>query len=692
MPKRILVDAVYPEETRVVIVDNNRLQEFDYETAVKTQLKGNIYLAKITRVEPSLQAAFVDYGGGKHGFLPFAEIHPDYYQIPTSDKGDGPSDDNSNSTGGNVEDGIAKAIVHLEESGIDTSGEDENEESQPSASSGDDDDEDDNDDNAEVDIIAGEEPYEQSDHHVELNRQYHIQEVIKRGQVLLVQVIKEERGNKGASLTTFISLAGRYCVLMPNTPGAGGVSRKVSNVDDRRRLKGILENLEMPQGTSVIIRTAGSGKTKAEIWRDFDYLVRLWNHIRDMTLSAKAPAFIHAEDDLIKRTIRDMYNSTIDEVLIAGEEAYDSAKGFIKMLMPSHTSNIKAYKGDVPIFLRFQVEEQLAGLYRPEATLDSGGYVVINPTEALIAIDVNSGKATSERNIEETALKTNVEAAKEVARQLRLRDLSGLIVVDFIDMMETKNRRAVERALKDSLQSDRAKIQIGRISPFGLLEMSRQRLRPSFIEANTIECQHCEGRGVIRANESTTVTILRALTNEAFRGGGDLLEVYASNDVVDYIQNFKRADISEIEQRFDITIVFVQDSDVGADGFAIEKKKLRVDKVREAATSVGEALVYAPEEDFEEDDSESDDQKNGNRRKGWKGKKRGSKQSSDGGGEVVPMKGKGRRQPNPRRKNSSKSSGGSGGQRTSNTKRAPAAKSADSEPSLFKGIWKRITK
>lgn len=732
MPRRILIDAVYPEETRVVIHDNQRVQEFDYETAVKKQLKGNIYLAKVTRVEPSLQAAFVDYGGKRHGFLPFSEIHPDYYQIPISDRekliewqlqhapksedgddGDMPPSENRDPFPAAIP--VASQEADNEE--IDDTGfpvmEGEGETFEEQDDAGDNSD--------EVEEIIGEEPFGTHAKLTEFYKNYKINEVIKRNQIILVQVIKEERGNKGASLTTYISLAGRYCVLMPNTPSAGGVSRKVSSQDDRKRLKEALESLAAPKGTSVIVRTAGVGKSKAEIKRDYDYLVKLWNTIREATLSANAPAFIHAEDDLIKRTIRDLYTSKIDELLVEGEEAYKTAKKFMKMLMPSHLSNVKEYRGDVPIFMRYQVEEQLASLYSQIATLDSGGYIVINPTEALTAIDVNSGRATSERNVEETALKTNVEAAREVARQLRLRDLSGLVVVDFIDMMDARNRRAVEKELRDSLQTDRAKLQIGRISPFGLLELSRQRLRPSFLEANMVKCQHCEGRGVVRAKESTAVTILRALASEAFRGGFEVMNAYASSEVLLYLLNFKRADIADIEKRCNIAIYFHVDEEMGADSFSLEKQKFRDTSIKNEAATSGGSVEYAPLEEGEESQPVSGGEQQDNQSQ-WK-KRRGRKKRYDadesqedredsepnyrrnksGGGRHRNNNSQGNRRQGSGNGRSSRGGGGGrqqrqdqgGREQKTGQKELVMADQSSGEPSsksLLKGIWNKITK
>lgn len=603
MPKMILIDAVYPDETRVVICNNKRIEEFDYETAVKKQLKGNIYLAKITRVEPSLQAAFVDYGGDKHGFLPFSEIHPDYYHLPLSDR----DESQTLSENGNSLENIGLNIKPIALPDLSA---DDNEEEQPSielqpseeenadtpASDVDDTEQ----DGEEIDVISDDEVLldeapDATQKQSSLYRQYKIQEVIKRNQIILVQVIKEERGNKGASLTSYISLAGRYCVLMPNSERQGGISKRIAATDDRKRLKSIIENLQLPDGTSVIVRTAGQGRSKAEIKRDYDYLVRLWNSIREHTLSSKAPAFIHAEGDLLKRSIRDMYDVDTNEILIQGDKAYRSAKDFMKMIMPSHVAKVKQYKSKIPLFSRYQVDEQLSSLYSPIAGLESGGYIVINPTEALISIDVNSGRSTAERNIEETAFKTNLEAAEEIARQLRLRDLSGLVVIDFIDMSEQRHRRAVERTLKEALESDRAKIQLGRISLFGLLEMSRQRLRSSFAEANMITCLHCNGRGLIRASESTAVMVLRAIESEIYKGDYEAINIYAAADAVMYILNTKRKELAAIEARYDVQVLFHHDPHANADSFSTEKTKRINAPKTEAASSVLSVEPYTLE-------------------------------------------------------------------------------------------------
>ncbi len=666
MPKQILIDAVYPDETRVVICNNRRVEEFDYETAVKKQLKGNIYLAKVTRVEPSLQAAFVDYGGDKHGFLPFSEIHPDYYHLPLSDRDvaatlpegeaatvqaeniglhirsitppDLSADDNEEDDPLSVVATTAEAVAledAIENQESNTTSEDVDEASAtPVAISSDDDSDDDIDSIAtdtEEDTLH-DEASEAAPKRSQLYRQYKIQEVIKRNQIILVQVIKEERGNKGVSLTSYISLAGRYCVLMPNSERQGGISKRIAAMEDRKRLKTIIESLDLPDGTSVIVRTAGQGRGKAEIKRDYDYLVRLWNSIREHTLSSKAPAFIHAEGDLIKRSIRDMYDTGTDEILIQGEKAYRSAKDFMTMIMPSHAGKVKQYKNKVPIFSRYQVDEQLSSLYSPIATLDSGGYIVINPTEALISIDVNSGRSTSERNIEETATKTNLEAAAEIARQLRLRDLSGLIVIDFIDMSEQRNRRAVERALKEALEADRAKIQIGRISLFGLLEMSRQRLRSSFVEANMVSCPHCAGRGIIRAAESTAVMALRVIESEVYKGDSEAINMYAAADTVMYILNAKRKELAAIEERYDVRIMLFHDPHANADSFSTEKVK-RITTPKTETTSMTTLEPYTLEGEEENDTPppvRQEERKQEERKKNWR--RTGSANSTKAGG------------------------------------------------------------
>ncbi|MEQ8604526.1 MAG: ribonuclease E/G [Marivibrio sp.] len=532
MTRRMLIDATHPEETRVTVVSGNKLEEFDYETTTKAQLKGNIYLAKVTRVEPSLQAAFVEYGGNRHGFLAFSEIHPDYYRIPVSDRED---------------------LVEDSQNGDDDNGDDDRR----------------GPDGEPVEDMGGAEAVDEAVEEAQrrrprLKRQYKIQEVIKRRQVMLVQVVKEERGTKGAALTTYLSLAGRYCVLMPNTSRGGGVSRKIANAQDRKRLKTVMSELETPEGMAVILRTAGAERSKAEIKRDFEYILKLWDDIRQKTLQSTAPALIHEEANLIKRSIRDLYSKDIEEVLVAGEEAYKTAKDFMKALVPSHAKKVQRYKDEqgVPLFHRYQVEQQLAQIHEPQVQLRSGGTIVIHQTEALVAIDVNSGRATKERHIEETALKTNMEAAEEVARQLRLRDLAGLIVIDFIDMDDNRNIGQVERKLKESLRRDRARIQVGRISAFGLMEMSRQRLRPSLIEAMSQPCPTCGGVGYIASTETAALICLRSIEEEGLRKRSAVVKARVPVDVALYILNHKRAILSDMEAQYGFRVTIEADSEL----------------------------------------------------------------------------------------------------------------------------------
>jgi len=514
MTMRMLIDARHQEETRVAVVKGNRIEEFDFESAEHKQLKGNIYLAKVTRVEPSLQAAFIDYGGNRHGFLAFSEIHPDYYQIPREDREallreeaehaaeeerlraaeDARYDDQEE-----YEEEHASSAAdreEIEEVGDDAGGPDEDTQEgdesippKPTAASG-------QDENAADELRRKRQ---------NLRRRYKIQDVIKRRQVLLVQVVKEERGNKGAALTTYLSLAGRYCVLMPNTSHGGGISRKISNGADRKRLKQIMADLNLPSTMGLIVRTAGLQRTKTEIKRDFDYLARLWDEIRENTLKSAAPALVYQDSDLVKRAIRDIYNRDIEEIYVEGEEGYRHARAFMKLLMPSHVRRVKQYSDPVPLFQRQGVEDQLSGMYQPVVQLKSGGYLVINPTEALVSIDINSGRSTREHNIEQTAFATNIEAANEIARQLRLRDMAGLVVIDFIDMEQSGHIRKVEKAMKEALKNDRARIQVGRISSFGLMEMSRQRLRTGVLEATTRSCPHCDGTGLVRTASSAAM-------------------------------------------------------------------------------------------------------------------------------------------------------------------------------------------
>jgi ribonuclease E len=664
MASKMLIDAAHPEETRVVVVRGTRVEEFDYESANKKQLRGNIYLAKVTRVEPSLQAAFVDYGGNRHGFLAFTEIHPDYYQIPVADRqalldeeaaeesrasaaeaaedeaadgrrrrrgrrGRGRHETQGRRESGRPEAAGAsasatdrKATFDPFEDEIDTTAREDgttvaleqadliHEVSEPAEPAEDreveageraearavpEHDDDDEEDDAEqvetvgqpvataegngdtvaesVESVGSEDALEELPERPRRKgrRAYKIQEVIRRRQIILVQVVKEERGNKGAALTTYLSLAGRYTVLMPNTARGGGISRKITTPTDRKRLREIAGELEVPEGMGLIIRTAGAQRTKTEIKRDYDYLLRLWETVRDLTLKSTAPALVYEEGSLIKRSIRDLYNKDIDEVLVAGDDAYREAKDFMRMLMPSHAKNVKPYKEPEPVFIRYQVERQLAAMFSPQVVLKSGGYIVINQTEALVAIDVNSGKATREHNIEDTALKTNLEASEEIARQLRLRDLAGLIVIDFIDMDERRNSRLVERRLKESLRNDRARIQVGRISHFGLMEMSRQRLRPGMLEGSTKPCPMCQGIGIVRSIESVALDILRSVEDRLITDGVVPLVATTAVDVALYILNQKRSHLKDIEQRYRIPITVTADEDMHISQFVIER-------------------------------------------------------------------------------------------------------------------------
>src|SRR5499427_2863782 len=728
MANKMLIDATHPEETRVVVVRGNRVEEFDFESANRKQLRGNIYLAKVTRVEPSLQAAFVDYGGNRHGFLAFSEVHPDYYKIPVADKEPGefepvygepealeaevevadgagislvtalpepvpvpempeggedetavpelprhsalatdelgslaavsreeaasreevpeqPSFEDASPSGvateppwaeverdpeivagrddtsleaaankrppialsANLDEatasdeesvaaeqpaaGLSEAdiLAGAEDDGVAvearTVGESEGEEAEP------------------VETLGGDELEEAEHHRSRALRHYKIQEVIKRRQIILVQVAKEERGSKGAALTTYLSLAGRYCVLKPNTARGGGVSRKITNLSDRRRLKDILEELDIPEGMGVIVRTAGAERSKAEIKRDYEYLLRLWNEIRDLTLRSTAPALIYEEGDLIKRSIRDLYTRDIDKVLVEGEEGYRTAKAFMKMLMPSHAKRVQPYRdSQIALFHRFQVESQIDAIHSPIVQLHSGGYVVINQAEALVAIDVNSGRATRERNIEETAVRTNVEAAEEIARQLRLRDLAGLIVIDFIDMEEHRNQSAVERRLKDALKNDRARIQVGRISAFGLLEMSRQRLRPSLVETSTQPCPHCGGTGFVRSTESTALYVLRSIEEEGMRRRSAEVCVHVPRMVALYILNQKRDSLVQLEARYNLRVFVAQDDALVPPAFRLER--LRSYAPMETAVSPAAHLTQAPAPEEEEEEIE----------------------------------------------------------------------------------------
>ncbi len=669
MPKRMLIDASHPEETRVVVLDGNRVEEFDFEAASKRPLKGNIYLAKVTRVEPSLQAAFVEYGGNRQGFLAFSEIHPDYYQIPVADRmallaaqaerAMAEDDDFDEIEVATVsakkpkpeEDG-SHTVEHVEEASGDNEPAEASSQETFSAEESDEDDESSEGETAEEseasdtdadetgsaegheleqseqsesaagvegsasgegfaegearsaeqpaeDAATGPEaivrteatgapqPHRRRDQRDQKDRprpprrrQYKIQEVIKRRQIMLVQVVKEERGNKGASLTTFLSLAGRYCVLMPNTPRGGGISRKITSATDRKRLKAAAQSLELPEGMGLIIRTAGANRTKLEIKRDYEYLLRLWDTVRELTLKSNAPALVYEEGSLIKRAIRDLYNKDTSEILVDGEAGYRDAKDFMRMLMPSHAKNVKPYKEALPLFQRHQVESQLDAMFSPLVTLRSGGYIVINQTEALVSIDVNSGKATREHSIEETAYKTNLEAADEIARQLRLRDLAGLVVIDFIDMEDAKNDRNVEKRLHNAVRGDRARIQIGKISQFGLLEMSRQRLRAGVVAGSTITCPHCNGQGIIRSTESAALRLLRALDEEGQRAPSANLTVKAPQDVTIYTLNQKRQEIARIEEAYNLGIAFVPTQTMMGGSFEIDRTSARAPVAR----------------------------------------------------------------------------------------------------------------
>ncbi len=662
MTQRMLIDARHQEETRVAVLKGNRIEEFDFESAEHKQIKGNIYLAKVTRVEPSLQAAFVDFGGNRHGFLAFSEIHPDYYQIPKEDReallaeeaahaeeeaalraiaegeedfvGDdelgetladelaGTSHDHHDDEfGGVTEVDTAEKdeVATIEDGHVEDAFDHESEEA------------------AEADAEAGEERRgrrgrrrqggnkghaKEADElrakRMALRRRYKIQDVIQRRQVLLVQVVKEERGNKGAALTTYLSLAGRYCVLMPNSSHGGGISRKISSAADRKRLKTIIAEMDLPKSMGCIVRTAGLSRTKTEIKRDFDYLARLWDEIRENTLKSVAPALIHSDSDLIKRAIRDIYNRDIEDVVVEGEHGYRAARDFMKLLMPSHAKRVKQYADPVPLFQRYGAEDQLTAMYDPVVQLKSGGYIVINPTEALVSIDINSGRSTKEHGIEATALNTNLEAAREIARQLRLRDMAGLVVIDFIDMEYNSNVRKVEKAMKDALKNDRARIQVGRISSFGLMEMSRQRLRTGVLEATTRGCPHCDGTGLVRTASSAGLSALRLIEDEAAKGKGSIISLYASTEAAVYLLNAKRADLSEIEERYGVRVEVLPEGEnegakmrVGSSGPRPEF----VPRFEPIVIEEDDDEVIEEEEEFEAEDRAEDDDARGKRRR-----------------------------------------------------------------------------
>ena len=589
---KMIIDAAHPEETRVAVLSGNRLQDFDVESVARKQIKGNIYLAKVIRVEPSLQAAFVDYGGNRHGFLSFSEIHPDYYQIPIEDRqallaehdaaelAEEATEEAAADAAAEGEGDNPDAPQETEEAAGDDNGDEAAEEESAEGESDDDDDDEDEvgapkKNRKGVETLGGDDSEDaRPKRRTPSHRRYKIQEVIKRRQILLIQVVKEERGNKGAALTTYISLAGRYCVLMPNTARGGGISRKITNGGDRKHLKAILSELAIPEGMAVIVRTAGIKRTRAEIKRDYEYLLRLWDSVRDLTLESTAPTLVHEEANLIKRSIRDLYTRDIEEIVVAGERGYRMAKDFIKLLIPSHAKRVQPYSGSTePIFQHYQIESQLDAIHSPEVQMKSGAYIVINPTEALVSIDVNSGRSTRERNIEETAFKTNLEAADEIARQLKLRDLAGLIVIDFIDMEVNRNNAQVEKRLKEAMRNDRARIQIGRISPFGLLEMSRQRLRMSLIETSSEPCPYCEGTGIRRSTDSASLVALRAIQEEANRQRATEIIVHVPTAVALYILNQKRPALAEIEQASGVSVVITADESLIPPNLRIERIK-----------------------------------------------------------------------------------------------------------------------
>ena len=678
MAKKMLIDATHAEETRVVVVDGNKVEEFDFESQNKRQIAGNIYLAKVTRVEPSLQAAFVDYGGNRHGFLAFSEIHPDYYQIPVADREalmaeekayaeamaaeaeqeaqkpkrtrkrrakpaaqhsadpietrdvtavdgvvdgmetiDLSADEEGQAAAPLLEDDLSEAAPDAEdandtaevapESEPASAGSEEGGEPEAALDTAEDPDQEDEDQADDgIESVAQEDDSEDvRPVRKPRPRRYKIQEVIKVRQIMLIQVVKEERGNKGAALTTYLSLAGRYCVLMPNTARGGGISRKITNAADRKKLKEIATTIVVPEGAGLIVRTAGAKRTKTEIKRDYEYLQRMWEQIRELTLKSSAPSAIYEEGDLIKRSIRDLYNRDIDEVLVEGAAGYRNAKDTMKMIMPSHAKNVKHYMDSMPLFARFQVETFMDGMFNPTVQLKSGGYLVIGITEALVAIDVNSGRATKEGSIEQTALNTNLEAAEEVARQLRLRDLAGLIVIDFIDMDERRNNIAVEKRMKDKLQSDRARIQVGRISGFGLMEMSRQRLRPGMLEASTQPCAHCHGTGLIRSQDSLGLTILRELEEEGGRARSKEVLIKAPISIANFLINQKREHISQIEQRHGMAVRIEADPFLISPDYTIEKFKTATRIVPANSTTVS-SVDFALMEEIDEQGQEDD--------------------------------------------------------------------------------------
>lgn len=584
MSKQMLIDATHPEETRVVVLENGRVEELDVDTNIKKQIKGNIYLAKVVRVEPSLQACFVEYGGNRHGFLAFGEIHPDYYQIPVADREE-----------------LKRQIAEAE-----SAKENKDESDQPEQKS-------------DVELVHENEDAMRH-HRPAFLKKYKIQEVIHTGQVMLIQVVKEERGNKGAAMTTYLSLAGRFSVLMPNNAHGGGVSRKISNSKDRKELRKIVEKLPIPEGMSVIIRTAGQGKTKSEIKRDYDYLIKTWSRIRELTLKSIAPKLIHEEGDIIKRALRDGFTTDIDEILIDGEDVFKSTRAFVKMLIPAQVKKVKLYKGKQPLFLEYHVEQQLESIHSNIVQLHSGGYLVIDQTEALVAVDVNSGRATREHDIEETALRTNLETCEELARQLRLRDMAGLIVIDFIDMDEPRNNAAVERKLKEVLRRDRARIQVGKMSGFGLMEMSRQRLHSSFIESSYHVCPYCAGKGVRRSTESCAMHALRMLEEACGRFEKATLILTLPQEVAIYMGNNKRSYVIDLEKKYNVRI------QIEADDTLIKTGDYKLERIREDGVKVSVQPAPGPRFDrgpavemptkVEEDKNQEKPQKGRDHRRG----------------------------------------------------------------------------
>lgn len=697
MTKRMLIDATHHEETRVAIVEGERLEEFDYESTFRKALKGSIFLAKVTRVEPSLQAAFVNFGGNRHGFLPFSEIHPDYFRIPISDREalmaeqdeelkkfeaeeeadteasdqevseddsdeDQDDEDEVEELGG--EDGAIGVVEEDTEEGDDIGNKKPEEPSEDDDVNGNAEGANAKDDggnrgrggrggrgrnnnqrggrgrnnnqrggrgrgrnaasgNPKVESFGGDDMDDEQRFRFKMRRKYKIQEVIKRGQIMLVQASKEERGNKGAAVGSYISLPGRYCVLMPNSPRAGGISRKISNYKDRAKMRDLLKDLEVPKGMSVILRTAGVTRTKAEIKRDLEYLMRLWNNIRELTLESSAPSLVYEEANLVKRAVRDLYTRDVEEIVIAGDEAYKTAKDFMKMMIPSHVKKVKEFKdGAASLYKKYGIEKQISDIGETTVTLKSGGYLVINPTEALVSVDVNSGKATKERNIEDTALKTNLEAAEEVARQLRLRDLGGLVVIDFIDMEHRGNNGKVERRMRDSLAGDRARIQMGRISSFGLMELSRQRMNPSLGESQFEMCHHCEGSGRTRTADAAAIMLLRGIEEEAARGRAAQLIVHVSNAVALYMLNQKRQHLSDIEERTGITVLIRVDSEMGAAGFRIEVSKPADKAAQDNSAQDNNSNNNKSNNNSHSNSSEDDEDGRGARRRGRRGGRR----------------------------------------------------------------------